>query len=58
MTGAAFHDTRIFQQFLDRTDPELVAQLKKLNENLEALVEAVERAGDRGRGEADEGCVQ
>ena len=34
MTGAAFHGSRIGQQFLDRTVPELVGQLKKLNENL------------------------
>jgi hypothetical protein len=50
-----FHQTRMGQQFYDRTVPELVRQLQRLNENLERrdlqqatadLVAAAERVLD------------
>jgi hypothetical protein len=52
---AELHETRIGQQFLDRTIPELVRQLQRLNENLErrdlrqataSIVAAAERVLD------------
>jgi hypothetical protein len=38
-----FHETRIGQQFLDRTMPELVRQLTRLNDLLERIVEVLEK---------------
>jgi hypothetical protein len=38
-----FHETRIGQQFLDRTMPDLVRQLTQLNDLLERIATALEK---------------
>jgi len=42
MNDIAFHQTRMGRDFYDRTVPELVRQLARLNELLERVVAALE----------------
>ena len=43
-----FYNTRMGQQFYDRTVPALVQQLERLNDLLERLVEGQDRDRDGG----------
>ena len=43
MDETPFHKTRMGQQFYERTVPELVTQLERLNELLERLLAAAGR---------------
>lgn len=44
MSDIAFHQTAMGRQFFERTVPELVRELERLNANLERLAAAMERA--------------
>ncbi len=46
MNDVPFRATRMGQRFYERTLPELVRQITRLNELLEKLVEAKGRGGD------------
>ncbi len=46
MSETPFYKTRMGQQFYDRTVPDLVQQLQRLNENLERLATLLDRQDD------------
>jgi hypothetical protein len=48
MTNYPFHDTRIGQEFLDKTMPALVKEIARLNELLERIARAMERREEGG----------
>lgn len=51
MSEVPFHSTRMGQRFFEHTMPELVAQLARLNENLERVIgtRAESGPGDPGK---------
>jgi hypothetical protein len=51
MEQVPFHQTRMGQQFYERTLPELVRQVERLNEVLERLVAESNRPGSRSAGD-------
>lgn len=54
MNEPQFFQTRMGQQFYERTMPELVKQLKRLNELLERIAGAIELSGETaGHDEAE-----
>ena len=46
MNETPFHQTRMGREFYDRTVPELVKQLTRLNDILERLAERQDRDGE------------
>ena len=54
MTDVPFHLTRLGRAFFERDVPELVKQLTRLNENIEALSEAFANIGIVANGDPEE----
>ena len=55
MSGIPFHSTRMGQRFYEATLPELVRELKRLNQNLERLLDLARRTEEGASEHGQEG---
>ena len=55
MSGIPFHSTRMGQRFYEATLPELVRELKRLNQNLERLLDLARRTDESAREHGQDG---